>query len=101
MSHAAPDVSPSRSPPDVCVAAVLGDALRRVAVLGGREGIAVHVAARWSHTLGQAQRLLQVACFFGKGNMRRRQDKYAAGNGHQHAQMQKVKCDGQSTHNHH
>jgi DNA-binding beta-propeller fold protein YncE len=39
LSHAAPDVSPSRCPPDACVAAVLGDALRRVAVLGGREGM--------------------------------------------------------------
>ncbi len=29
----------SRCPPDVCVAAVLGDALRRVAVLGGRDGM--------------------------------------------------------------
>jgi DNA-binding beta-propeller fold protein YncE len=34
-----PDASSSRCPPDVCVAAVLGDALRRVAVLGGREGM--------------------------------------------------------------
>jgi hypothetical protein len=38
LSHAVPDAS-SRCPPDVCVAAVLGDALRRVAVLGGREGL--------------------------------------------------------------
>jgi hypothetical protein len=38
LSHAVPDAS-SRCPPDVCVAAVLGDALRRVAVLGGREGM--------------------------------------------------------------
>jgi hypothetical protein len=30
----------SRCPPDVCVAAVLGDALHRVSVLGGREGVA-------------------------------------------------------------
>jgi DNA-binding beta-propeller fold protein YncE len=36
LSHAVPDTSP-RCTPDVCVAAVLGDALRRVAVLGGRE----------------------------------------------------------------
>jgi hypothetical protein len=39
LSHTVPVVSSSRCPPDVCVAAVLGDALRRVAVLGGREGI--------------------------------------------------------------
>jgi DNA-binding beta-propeller fold protein YncE len=39
LSHAAPNASSSRSPPDACVAAVLGDALRRVAVLGGREGM--------------------------------------------------------------
>jgi DNA-binding beta-propeller fold protein YncE len=38
LSHAMPDAS-SRCPPDVCVAAVLGDALRRVSVLGGREGM--------------------------------------------------------------
>jgi DNA-binding beta-propeller fold protein YncE len=38
LSYTVPDVS-SRCPPDVCVAAVLGDALRRVAVLGGREGM--------------------------------------------------------------
>jgi DNA-binding beta-propeller fold protein YncE len=39
LSHAVPDASSSRCPPDVCVGAVLGDALRRVAVLGGREGM--------------------------------------------------------------
>jgi DNA-binding beta-propeller fold protein YncE len=41
LSHPDPDASSSspRSPPDVCVAAVLGDALRRMAVLGGREGM--------------------------------------------------------------
>ncbi len=39
LSHALPDASSPRCPPDVCVAAVLGDALRRVAVLGGREGM--------------------------------------------------------------
>jgi DNA-binding beta-propeller fold protein YncE len=38
LSHAVPATS-SRCPPDVCVAAVVGDALRRVAVLGGREGM--------------------------------------------------------------
>ncbi len=40
VPHAAVDavVSP-RCPPDVCVAAVLGDTLHRVAVLGGREGV--------------------------------------------------------------
>jgi tripartite motif-containing protein 2/3/tripartite motif-containing protein 71 len=38
LSHAVPDAS-SRCPADVCVGAVLGDALRRVAVLGGREGM--------------------------------------------------------------
>jgi hypothetical protein len=37
LSYTLPDAS-SRCPPGVCVAAVLGDALRRVAVLGGREG---------------------------------------------------------------
>jgi tripartite motif-containing protein 71 len=39
LSHAVPDASSStpRCPPDVCVAAVLGDEERRVAVLGGRE----------------------------------------------------------------
>jgi hypothetical protein len=42
LSHAVLDVgssAPSRCPPGVCVAAVLGDALHRVAVLGGREGM--------------------------------------------------------------
>ncbi len=41
LSHAAldTDASSSRCPPAVCVAAVLGDALHRVAVLGGREGM--------------------------------------------------------------
>jgi DNA-binding beta-propeller fold protein YncE len=39
LPHAAPDASTQRCPPDVCVGAVLGDALRRVAVLGGREGM--------------------------------------------------------------
>ncbi len=38
LPHTLPDAS-SRCPPDVCVAAVLGDALRRVSVLGGREGM--------------------------------------------------------------
>ncbi len=38
LPHAAPDAS-SHCPPDVCVDAVLGDALHRVAVLGGRDGI--------------------------------------------------------------
>jgi hypothetical protein len=38
LSHAVLDVS-SRCLPDLCVAVVLGDALRRVAVLGGREGM--------------------------------------------------------------
>ena len=38
LSEAVPDAS-SRCCPGVCVAAVLGDALRRVAVLGGREGM--------------------------------------------------------------
>ncbi len=38
LSHTAPDTS-SRCPPDVCVAAVLGDAQRRMVVLGGREGM--------------------------------------------------------------
>ncbi len=38
LSHTAPDTS-SRCTPDVCVAPVLTDALRRVAVLGGREGM--------------------------------------------------------------
>ncbi len=38
LSRTVPDAS-SRCPPEVCVAAVLGDALRRVSVLGGREGM--------------------------------------------------------------
>ncbi len=38
LSHATLDDS-SRCPPDVCVGAVLGDALHRVSVLGGREGM--------------------------------------------------------------
>jgi DNA-binding beta-propeller fold protein YncE len=39
--HCPPDAhdSQSRCPPDVCVAAVLGDALHRVSELGGREGM--------------------------------------------------------------
>jgi DNA-binding beta-propeller fold protein YncE len=39
LPHTALDDSSSRCPPDVCVSAVLGDAQRRVAVLGGREGM--------------------------------------------------------------
>ncbi len=41
LSHTARHASSSRfpSPPGVCVRAVLGDVLRRVAVLGGREGL--------------------------------------------------------------
>jgi hypothetical protein len=40
LSHAASSSSSSsRCPPDVCVTAVLGDALHRIAVLGGREGV--------------------------------------------------------------
>ncbi len=39
LSHAVFDDSSSRCAPDVCVLAVLGDALHRVAVLGGREGM--------------------------------------------------------------
>jgi hypothetical protein len=38
LSHAVPDAS-SHCPPDVCVAAVLGDEEHRVAVLGGRAGM--------------------------------------------------------------
>jgi DNA-binding beta-propeller fold protein YncE len=38
LSHTLPDAS-SRCTPDVCVAAVLRDPLRRVAVLGGRDGM--------------------------------------------------------------
>jgi sugar lactone lactonase YvrE len=38
-AHAGVVDASSRCPPAVCVAAVLGDALRRVAVLGGREGL--------------------------------------------------------------
>jgi hypothetical protein len=38
LLHAVPDASPRRAP-DVCLAAVLGDSLRRLAVLGGREGL--------------------------------------------------------------
>ena len=47
LSHAVPDAS-SRCPPDVCVAAVLGDALRRVAVLGGREGMSRSLGSVYS-----------------------------------------------------
>jgi DNA-binding beta-propeller fold protein YncE len=43
LSHPDPDATSSssspRCSPDVCVAAVLGDALHRIAVLGGREGM--------------------------------------------------------------
>jgi hypothetical protein len=41
LSHTVrrPSSSSSRCPPDVCVAAVLGDAEHRMAVLGGREGM--------------------------------------------------------------
>ncbi len=39
LSHTVPDATSPRCPPDVCVSAVLGDTLRRVAVLGGREGM--------------------------------------------------------------
>jgi DNA-binding beta-propeller fold protein YncE len=40
VSHTAPTKpSSSRCPSDLCVSAVLGDALHRVAVLGGREGM--------------------------------------------------------------
>ncbi len=39
LSHTVRRRSSSRCTPDVCVAAVLGDAERRVAVLGGREGM--------------------------------------------------------------
>jgi hypothetical protein len=38
LSRTVPDIS-SRCPPAACVAAVLGDAQRRVSVLGGREGM--------------------------------------------------------------
>ncbi len=38
LSRTVPDSS-SRCPPDVCVAVTLGDALHRVSVLGGREGM--------------------------------------------------------------
>jgi hypothetical protein len=39
LLDAVPDAS-CRCPPAVCVAVVLGDALRRVSVLGGRKGLA-------------------------------------------------------------
>ncbi len=39
LSHTVRRASSPRCPPDVCVAAVLGDAEHRVAVLGGREGM--------------------------------------------------------------
>jgi hypothetical protein len=39
LAHTAVGDASSRCPPEVCVGAVLGDALRRVAVLGGREGM--------------------------------------------------------------
>jgi hypothetical protein len=38
LSHAVPDAS-CRCPPDVCVGAVLGDALHRISRMGGREGM--------------------------------------------------------------
>jgi DNA-binding beta-propeller fold protein YncE len=47
LSHAAPDAS-AHCPPDVCVAAVLGDALHRVAVLGGREGMSRSLGSVYS-----------------------------------------------------
>jgi DNA-binding beta-propeller fold protein YncE len=40
LAHTAVGDTSSRCPPEVCVGAVLGDALRRVSVLGGREGMA-------------------------------------------------------------
>jgi DNA-binding beta-propeller fold protein YncE len=40
LAHTAVGDTSSRCPPEVCVGAVLGDAERRVAVLGGREGMA-------------------------------------------------------------
>ncbi len=44
LSHPVPDAS-SHCPPGVCVGAVLGDALRRVAVLGGLRGVESRVIA--------------------------------------------------------
>jgi DNA-binding beta-propeller fold protein YncE len=39
LAHTAVGDASSRCPPEVCVGAVLGDALHRVSVLGGREGM--------------------------------------------------------------
>jgi DNA-binding beta-propeller fold protein YncE len=60
-SHALPDASSSHCPPGVCVAAVLGDALRRVAVLGGREGMPRSLGSVFSGS---------VTRFLGRGVLR-------------------------------
>jgi DNA-binding beta-propeller fold protein YncE len=54
LSHAVPETS-SHCLPDVCVGAVLGDALRRVSVLGGRDGMPRSLASVYG---GSVARLL-------------------------------------------
>jgi DNA-binding beta-propeller fold protein YncE len=58
LSQAVPDAS-SRCCPGVCVAAVLGDVLRRVAVLGGREGMPRSLGSVYS---GSVTRFLGGGC---------------------------------------
>jgi DNA-binding beta-propeller fold protein YncE len=58
QSHTAPEAS-LRCSPRVCVAAVLGDALRRVAVLGGREGMPRSLGSVYG---GSVTRLLGGGC---------------------------------------
>jgi hypothetical protein len=61
LPQAVPD-APSRCPPDVCVAAALGDALRRVSVLGGREGMSRSLASVYA---GSVTRFLGGSSFRG------------------------------------
>jgi hypothetical protein len=58
LSHAVSYTS-RRCPPDVCVGAVLGDALHRVAVLGGREGVARSLGSTYG---GAVARFLGGGC---------------------------------------
>jgi hypothetical protein len=58
LSEAVPDAS-SRCCPGVCVAAVLGDAERRVAVLGGREGMPRSLGSVYG---GSVTRFLGIPC---------------------------------------
>jgi DNA-binding beta-propeller fold protein YncE len=52
LPHAMPDAS-SHCTPDVCVAAVLGDGLRRVSVLGGREGMSRSLGSAYSGSVAR------------------------------------------------